>query len=221
MNWAYGITTVPSRCHDLLPATVEALARVGFNEPVIFMDGECDGIFKLPLKVVCHNPNVGHLLNWMNAAFYLYQSFPKAGRYVIFEDDLDTCADLRQYLEATEIPDGVYLNLLTHPQNYAVAGPTEGWSHSNQRGLGAVALVFNPKGLQDLLMSPIFVNRTRLGRKAADGLVIDALKPQGYKEWTHNPTLVQHVGIESTLGHNYGPMKGFKGSSWSPLELLP
>jgi hypothetical protein len=152
---------------------------------------------------------------------HLYSVFPKANRFALFEDDLDTCTNLRRYLEQQDLLDKVYWNLLTHDCNLALTGPEEGWHESNQRGLGALGLVFSRHGVQDLLTSPDFHNRIRNGRHAADGMVIDVLKPLGYKEWIHNPSLLQHIGMKSTLGHKYGPMKGFRGTAYDPTVLLP
>lgn len=220
LNWCCGLTTVPERCEDLLPATIESLVATGFPAPTIFMDGPCEGLYKLPMQVVNFHPKVGHLSNWMTALFHLYITNPKADRYAIFEDDFITCSNLREYLDSQELPLKVYWNLLTHDVNLAKAGPDEGWHESNQKGKGAVALVFSPQAVRDLLTNIDFVNRQKGRANSADGTVIDLLKPMGYKEWIHNPSLVQHVGLVSSLGHKYGPVRGFRSTEYNPMELL-
>lgn len=235
MNWSYGITTVPQRIQTTLPTTVKSLSRAGFDCPTLFVDGYLPGDYHIEyfygiaqkkVAVVLH-PNIGHLANWMTALVYLYSSDPCADRYVIFEDDLLSVVNLREYLEKTEYPEKTYFNLLTHNQNLILTGCKEGWCQSNQLGRGAVGLMFSRRAVQDLMASRAFVDRpTRWNPKVnqkrggADGMVLDSLKQQGYLEYVHYPSLLQHVHSQSTLGHAYGPVKGFKGEEYDPLKIL-
>lgn len=220
MNWAYGITTVPSRVENgLLAQTVYSLANAGFDLPTLFIDGGCECLLGLPIVINC--PAIGHLANWLRAIVHLYAVNPNADAYVLFEDDLIACPNLREYLERAKWPEKGYLNLLTHDSNYELIetlGP--GWWASNQRGRGAVGLVFTQQAVRDLITSQEFVNRPKSPHNCADGMVIEALKPLGYVEYVHNPSLVQHMGLTSTLPlHEYGKMKAYS-EGFDPLTLL-
>ena len=115
MKWAYGVTTVPERIGTLLPQTLASLAAAGFDRPVLFVDGQITGYGDH--GVVCH-PRVGQMRNWMHAIFYLFTTID-ADRYAIFEDDVQACRQLREYLE--RCPAGkVYWNLITLDENRAV-----------------------------------------------------------------------------------------------------
>ena len=207
VRWSYGITTVSERRFNLLQDTLQSLASSGFPNPKVFTDG-------LPHKL-------GHLANWMRTAFNLYTMEPLADRYAIFEDDLICCSNLREYLEQWH-PDPGYLNLLTHQQNADLLQPRapHGWYLSNQRGRGAVALVFDNSAIRDLLTSRVFIDRPKMEHKqSADSIVLESLGPYGYKEYFHHPGLVQHMGKESMLGHQYGEMESFGGTSYDPLTI--
>lgn len=214
MDWAYGITTVPERFDTLLPQTVASLAAAGFDRPVLFVDGNIPG--HKDLEVVSH-PRVGHLRNWMNALFYLFAT-KNADRYAIFEDDLLACRQLREYLE--RCPFGkVYWNLLTHDENLIFTNGIPGWHLSNQLGRGAVGLVFDRATVDCLLRMERFVRSPANGETMSDAVVIATLKSIGYEELIHYPSLLQHVGFESTLGNSFGHVRGFLGVDYDLLSI--
>lgn len=225
MKWAYGITTVPSRVDNLLPQTMASLAKAGFDAPVLFIDGACDiGHIEGMGGLVIRHPPAGHLPNWMGALTGLYTNSPDAERYAIFEDDLLACSHLREYLEQCGYPGKGYLNLLTHDCNLRLAGVELGWFASNQKGKGAVGLVFDRATVQQLMRSDCYVTRMTSDNpnaRCADGMVIDSLAPLGYREYTHQPSLLQHVGFESTFPlHNFGEVVAFAGENFNPLPIL-
>lgn len=211
--WSYGITASPQRVDNgLLLQTVKSLAAAGFNDPTIFMDGACDfdeSWNGLVNKLVIRTPGIGHLPNWMTSLVHLYCTAPKAVYYALFEDDLICCKNLRQYLESCEPPNG-YWNLLTHDQNIVYANNVNGWHESNQRGRGAVGLVFPRDTLLALIRARGFFDRPSLdGEQNADGMVITCLRPLELKEYIHFPSLVQHMGLQSVMNHKYGKVRAF------------
>jgi hypothetical protein len=214
MKWAYGITTVPERAGGLLPATIESLAQAGFDRPMLFVDGSIE--YSGRLDVVRH-PRVGQLRNWMNALFYLFTT-TRADRYAIFEDDLLACRQLRPYLDRCP-PGKTYWNLITSDDNLHDTGYRPGWHLSNQLGRGAVGLVFDRETVDCLLRMERFVRAPANGETMADAVVIDTLKPLGYRELVHYPSLLQHMGAESTLGHSIGQVSAFQGVEYDLLSI--
>ncbi len=204
MKWAYGVTTVPERIGTLLPQTLASLAAAGFDRPVLFVDGQTTGYDDH--EVVCH-PRVGQLRNWMHALFYLFTT-RNADRYAIFEDDVIACRQLREYLE--RFPAGkAYWNLITLDENRAFTNDVPGWHESNQLGRSACGLVFDRSTVDCLLRMERFVRGPENGETMSDAIVIATLKSLGYKELVHYPSLLQHVGLESTLGNSIGRVSAF------------
>lgn len=214
MNWAYGITTVPERMDTLLPQTLRSLAAAGFDRPVLFVDGNVPGFENL--DVVCH-PRAGQLRNWMHALFYLFTT-QDADRYAIFEDDVLACRQLREYLERYP-PGKTYWNLLTLDENRVHTKDVPGWHESNQLGRSACGLVFDRATADCLLRMERFVRGPGNGETMSDAVVIATLKSLGYKELVHYPSLLQHVGLESTLGNSFGQVSAFLGENYDLLSL--
>lgn len=223
MQWAYGITTVPSRFHDPLPRTLKSLAEAGFDAPWIFVDGGSE--VPPPLskyRITYRTPKVGIFGSWILALWELYLRNPDVDRYAIFQDDFVTYKNLRQYLEQCNYPDRGYWNLYTFPENER---KLEGWYLSNQKGKGAVALVFDRLTVRKLLghqHMPDRVQDVARRNQFVDGAVVDCLRKQNYREYVHNPSLVQHTGIVSTVGHKYGSdASTFRGEDFDALDLSP
>ena len=213
MNWSYGLLAVASRRHDLLPATLASLAKGGFDRPWIFADGithEEATVWEreLSLPVVSrHPPRLRVAGNWMLALWELYVRKPDADRFALFQDDITCVQNLRRYLDACAYPQKGYLNCYCFPHNEAVV-PREngrlhtGWHASNQRGLGAVALIFDREALVTLLSAEHMARRPldlERGWKTIDGGIVESMRKAGYKEFIHYPSLVMHHGLKSTM----------------------
>ena len=228
MNWSYGILTVPQRLADgLLQRTIISLVGAGFAQPRLFVDGCADasayGRFGLPLTL--RDPAMRVVGNWILSLWELLVRTPEADRYAVFQDDFVTYKNLRQYLEQTEYPKQGYLNLNTFPQNQEVCpqGHT-GWYLSNQRGLSAVALVFDREAVTTLLSQAHLIRKVqdpKRGCRSVDGAIVTALKQASWKEYVHNPSLVQHTGDVSAVSNKKHPQApSFRGEDFDVLSLL-
>lgn len=234
MKWAYGVTTVPLRRKDLLPRTLASLKTAGFDKPRLFVDGDKDALSwekEFSLEVTCRYPNIRTYGNWILSLAELYLRNGDADRYAVFQDDFVTYRNLRKYLEKVTYPPKGYLNLYTFPQNqdaFPRLGQTarfrSGFFQSNQRGWGALALVFNREAVNILLSSHHMVERVmdmQRGWRAADGAVVTAMKKAGWKEYVHNPSLVQHTGHISAMRNRQHPdAVSFLGEDYDALEIL-
>lgn len=227
MNWAYGVTTVPDRLKDLFPRTLASLALAGFDSPRLFVDN-CEqpnlyDRFNLPLTT--RWPRIRTYGNWILALAELYIRDPKADRYALFQDDFVTVKGLRAYLDRSPYPANGYLNLYTFPANQSLAPPNRsGWYVSNQAGYGAVALVFSLEAVTTLLAQQSIVDRpqdAKKGHRSIDGGIVDAFSKVGWKEYVHNPSLVQHTGILSSMGNRRHPLaQSFPGENFDATTLL-
>jgi hypothetical protein len=228
-TWAYGVMTVPARACELLPRTLCSLERAGFAAPRLFVDGCSDFALydSFGLEVTLRpSPAIRAHGNFVLSLWELYVRDPNASRYVIFQDDMVACKDLKGYLELCDYPARGYWNLYTFPINLQLCPENHtGWFESNQRGLGAVALVFNHEAARLLLASRYMVDRplcSKRGWRAIDGGIVCALKQYEppWREYVHNPSLVQHTGETSTLGNGRHELADtFRGEDFSALDL--
>lgn len=202
VKWTYAVTTVPGRRADLLPRTLSSLKAAGFDAPRLFVDGDKDVASwerEFGLEVTVRYPRLQVAGNWLLTLHELLWRDPTADRYAIFQDDFVTVRNLRPFLDRCKFPAQGYWNLYTDPRNQRVCPEGHaGWYESNQLGRGAVALVFSRDGVTTLLSQknhiverPLHLTR---GWRSIDGGISDAMRNIGWKEWVHNPSLVQHTG---------------------------
>ncbi len=223
-KWAYAITTCAERVNTTLKRTVDSLAAAGWENPRIACDGHLDLIphWFRHYRYSIREQRCFTYANWVLTAHELTLLNPDADRFLICQDDVVLCKNLRQYLEATPWPDLlVYLNLVTYPANEAgqaeidstIHIPDEPWLEregvvpyafhpSNQRGKGAQCLVFDRASISSLLTSIQFYMRRfdmsmdalgrRKGTRNIDGGMCDAFKMLGFREYCHTPSLATH-----------------------------
>lgn len=251
ITWAAGVMTVPARLETLLPATLASLAAAGFDKPRLFVDGcreecviRCQALQlhnrQHPLAgYTCRFPAVGAFGSFYLSLVELLVRQPLADRYLMAQDDILLVRNLRGYLDRCPYPVNGYLSLCTYPENQRIA-PASGWFESMIRGTlegtphplrwqigrGAQALVFDRSALMALLTSASFVlkpTRAVNPTRSIDGAVVDALNVAGFREWCHNPSLVQHVGMQTTISLPHDPPQqaiSFPGVEFDALSLL-
>lgn len=227
LNWAYGITTVLERREDLFLQTLASLKEAGFDQPRLFVDGveDASAYQDLGLEVTTRYPTIRTHGNWILSFYELYIRNPNADRYAIFQDDFVTYKGLREYLEHCEYPEKGYLNCYTFPRNQHRAPKNQtGWYLSDQLGKGAVALIFSHEAMQVLLLAYHMWSRpqnAKRGWRAVDGGIVDSFKKAGWREYVHNPSLVQHTGIKSSMGNRkHSLATSFKGEDFDVRSLL-
>jgi hypothetical protein len=226
-TWEYGVTTVIERIGDLLPRTLASLSAAGFDKPRLFVDGQEDGsrYEKFGLPVTTRYPKVRTAGNWILSLWELYLRNPKADRYAIFQDDFVTYRNLRSYLNLCEYPSKGYWNLLSFMQNESIVNESKGWVPAKKlTGRGAVALVFDKDAVQVLLSSPHMSKRAEnpsRGHKVIDGAIVQAFHNMEWNEYIHSPSLVQHTGLESSMGNSRHPLaKSYRGEDFDAMDFI-
>lgn len=248
MRWAYGVTTVPERKDDLLPATLCSLREGGFPQPRLFVDGFTNGWTRERLRGInnleCtfHDPPLKTFGNWILGLWELYLRDPTADRYAMFQDDFLCYRNMRDYLESCPFPQKGYWNLITFSNNEEVIkGQPIGWHEAYiqgsqkqpprphpdrfQAGRGAVGLVFDRDGVQTVLhdWDHIVTRPTHAasGWRGVDAAVVSAMNKAGCREYIHNPSLLFHTGRHTTMGNRpHEDAKSFRGENFDALELL-
>lgn len=225
-EWEYGITTVPSRSDILLPKTIESLKRAGFDKPHIFVDG-CEDMTvyaELGLEYTVREDRIRTSGNWIASLWELFCKNPNADRYAIFQDDFVISRNAREYLDSCEWPSPGYLNLLTFRENHKLIGEKSiGWHRSDQLGKGAVALVFDSESASSLLSNAHLVSwirdRTK-GHRLIDRAVSQSMNKEGIIEYIHNPSLIQHTGLHSSMGSDRHPLSTcFRGENYDAMRF--
>jgi len=200
-TWTCGVTTVAQRVEDgTLADTLTSIIDAGFPQPRIF----CDGAANIDGDVTYRIPRTNAFSNWMLAAWELYLRHPHSKYYAIFQDDCVVARNTRRYLDTWDYPERGYWNLYTHEKN-GRADMAKGWHPASKRGFGALGLVFDNTTLKVLLTHEHMINRPKSpvrGGKNIDGGIVTALKQAGWTEYVHMPSLMQHIGDKSTLGHS-------------------
>lgn len=226
VKWAYGVMTVPQRRDDLLPRTLASLVKAGFDKPRLFVDGAEDAsdYREFGLEVTTRYPAMKTFANWVLSLWELYLRNRMAHRYLVLEDDLVACLNLRQYLEKAGYPERGYCNLFTCPANQELANELTGWYESDQRGRGAVGLLFNRKAVVDLLAHENFSLYGQLTwepKNSIDGPISRTFEAMGWKEYVHNPSLLQHTGDVSAMSHKVWPgAPSFRGEDFDATYLI-
>ena len=236
IRWVYGVTTVKERLHTLLPRTLESLKAAGFDLPRLFVDDDCD-CSHLTAEVTVRSPRIRTFGNWALGLMELLVRHPEADRYAMFQDDFVTYRNLRQYLESVPYPEKGYQNLYTFPSNQELAQGKIGFYEARelesgyvyhgkkqQTGRGAVALVFSKEAVTTLLSEPHFVTKpldVHNPWKRVDGCVVTAMNKAGWREYVHNPSLVQHTGKESSMENpQHLQATSFRRGDFDALDLL-
>lgn len=239
LKWSYGITTVPQRADTYFPRTLDSLGKAGFPEPYVFVDGiSLSGLSKHyytldPSRLIIRGSNVRTAGHWVVSMMELYFRHPEYDRYALFQDDLVTYRNLRAYLDRAPYPERGYLNLYTFPSNQSLPeAKGRGWFKGRfldsppdrQTGRGAVALVFSRDALMALFTASHLYKRAQdphRGHRVIDGGVVTAMNEQGWWEYCHSPSLVQHTGDNSSMG-NLPHLKAvsFLGEAFDALQLL-
>jgi len=236
-RWSVALTTVPSRVNTLLPETLRDVTAAGI-QPVLYVDGILTAEQESTIRgyagydvQINHHKNVRTFSHWYESALDLYLTNPWSEYYMFLQDDLTCPKTLLKYLRSCRYPQNGYFNLYTFRENESVIqGKQTGWVEAYrtrqgyQLGLGAVGLVFPHNALITLLTQRHMLTRKRdavRGHHSLDGAIVEAMNQAGYTEYVHNPSLLQHIGHESSMGNaKHADAKSYPGNNFDLLTLL-
>jgi len=240
LTWTVGVTTVTTRRHTTLPKTLESLKKGGFSEIRLFVDippNTKADYADINLDITFRYPALGIHGNWILSLYELYLREPNVDRYAIFQDDIVTYKNLRQYLNRCKLRDNECWNLYTFPPGYQTSPPPvvnepgtgwcsqqgAGWYPSNQFGRSALGLVFPREGVVRILTHPHIVRKAQDTRRrnTIDGAISEVIRDLKITELVHDPSLLNHIGEVSSVEHpKYPACRTFLGEEFSALDLL-
>jgi len=192
-DWAIGITSAP-RPTDYLPATIRSLGEAGWPEITVFAEPGTPVPPGVPSVVA--QRRLGPWLAFRTALGSLLATGPQEASLAVFQDDIVVSRNLRKWLDAEPWPPeaGVVSLYLSETQ---AAGRPLGWSalDPDRNPYGACAVVMRPDAARRLLGNP---------PHKGDGRMTDTwlgvfCERAGLRFWQHKPSLVRHVGRQSSL----------------------
>jgi hypothetical protein len=205
LQWTVGLLTAPRSVPTIL-STLQSLQVAGFSPVHIFAEPGSwipDKFRDYPRTV--HSQRRGNFANFYSSLVALYQNRPDAQSYAIFQDDVRPAGGLKAWCDDQFWPLKAGLVSLFTPRVHA--GAELGWrllSPGFYRVFGGQALVFRRDVLQQFLADPQIIREFQHGKNNDDAVVSAWATRQGVRIAYHTPSLIQHVGIVSSIYEN-GP----------------
>ena len=194
-----------------LERAIDNLRHGGFDETLhVFAE---PGLSQPRRAALCWHPNptrLGVVANWSLALRWLVEKTTEPNLLLV-EDDGDYCRGARALLaeEIARTPDYGLVSLYLAARFAHWHDGASGWrSHAYEEPtFGNVALCFRRGGgVEDFLASPELAERLTVEPETAshDELLFRCFRQHGYSCRTHRPSLADHIGFASTLGHEDG-----------------
>jgi hypothetical protein len=203
-RWSVAVTTAPRKV-PTLARTLDSLARAGWDNPLIFAEPGTVIPRAVSQGTMVQRPvTLGEWCNWYLGLSELYQRDPWADAYLMVQDDVLFCQNLREYLEAVLWPaETAAVASLYNP----LAGPTCDCGFEKvSAGIGmpgALALLFPNAAVRMLLGDrKVLLHRRRgptAGRRLTDVVVGQWAERSGFPAYLHVPSLCQHIGDTTTV----------------------
>ncbi len=204
VTWMVGVTTAPRR-RPTLERCLDSLRRAGWENPWIFAEPGVDippRFAKLSVSVRARP--LGAWRNWWLALTELFQRDERADAYLLIQDDVVFCRELRTYLETVlwPAPNLAAVSLYSPSARNTLTG----FDRLTAATLpGALALVLPNVAARMLLGDEQLLThgRRQPPRLSAliDVAVGDWARRAGLPIFLHEPSLAQHIGDTSTLWH--------------------
>lgn len=216
--WAIGVQTC-NRNENYLNHSLESVSRGGWDHLTIFADYESNISSNYPIN---YRPyQFGDWSNWICGLFELYVLNPKANYFLMFEDDITCCKNLKTYLEwaIPRLGDFGCLSLYT-PNRYKKE--IDCWhdeSDADWALVGGQAILFTRKSLKRFLSNEKILNYSELSNIAKDR----AIGIWAFKQETvlyHTPSLVNHCGENSTTGSIMHKSIDYVGDDFDANSLI-
>lgn len=203
---AIGMITCDRPSLDLHTA-IDELRRGGFDEPLhIFCEPGTPEIGQIEHAIVHRNETrLGVIGNWANCLRRLLET-TGAEHLLVCEDDVMYCRGARlSWNQAVDKYDRVgFWSLYTPQRDQGIVGHQHGWVALN-RGRdtwGTQAMCF-PRSSAEVLLKYQPLHEDDQLRGPTDAIVAQCFIDAGIPCYYHNPSLTDHIGRISSVGHNW------------------
>jgi len=224
MQWAAGIQTCPRQGIDL-PLTLHRIHNGGWDD--VFVFGEPGIVIPEGYKGLVWPYQTGDWGGWYAALSFLHATRPHVDYYVMFEDDITICKNVRQYVEywVHECRNLGAICLYTTAHHHRSLGQKpvvtdescHGW-----RVWGAQVVIFSRLSLRRFLCSPHILNfrESDIGIANAhkDALLGIWSEDERLGLYYHTPSLVEHLHLTSLIGSDGHQATEFVGEEFDPCS---
>ena len=221
-SWAVGVTTAPRpNEQNYLRKTITSLVKAGWYDINIF--AEPDSIIDMEIKkkfnVVYNESKLGSWQNYFNSWKYLRENFPNVDCYFVSQDDVVYPEALRFWADQAFWPKNdfgcvSFYHSERFDEDHGVeVAHQDYWGKYLNRGLGfwgALSICFPPDKLDNFLENKKI--HTLSGNRL-DQRVGMWCRSQNLPLYVCSPSLSQHIGIISSIGHATSG-KGMKASDF-------
>lgn len=214
MLTAVGIQTCPGR--DVSPV-LTSLARAGWTDISVFAEPGSSVPFSCP--VTSWGRQMGDWGNWFSSLFCLYTSNPEAQAFLMCEDDVSLCRNVRRYVESVwnRLPLFAALSLYTPTRQTTTRSPC--WTNEGWRGdhfWGGQALLFPRSALADFLRSDtaFFFREIDSSNGHKDQVLGRWCREEGRPLFCHTPSLAQHLPGKSLTGNRSNEAASYPGDDF-------
>jgi hypothetical protein len=187
--------------------TIGQLRRGGFTEPVhLFCEPGTPPLRPLPDLIAHPNPErLGALGNWRHCLGWLCEH-TAADHLLVCEDDVAYARGARAAWErGLGLPGPVgYWSLYTPRRDHPLVGHAAGWVAANRGrdAWGTQSMCFPRAAAELLLRYPALAHEDQLAGPT-DALVAQCFREARLPTYYHNPSLTDHLGRVSSVGHNW------------------
>lgn len=219
MKWSVGITSC-FRYESFLENTIQQVSQAGWDNVLVFAEPGTDTKHTRSVQYGCWT-------NWICSLYEMFQlGFPDTKYYLILEDDINICKNVRVYLEEILPPlDRFGIVSLYSPDHISRKSKGMNCIHDESSlgrfCWGTQAIIFNNESIELFLKSErTFYHKLEGENKNRDSAIGMWALDSGKKVYYHTPSLVQHVGEKSTIDHDFHEASDFVGIDFDATSLL-
>jgi hypothetical protein len=203
---AIGMITCPRPGIDV-HESINQLRRGGFRETVhLFCEPGTPELRPLPNVIIHRNPvRLGVVGNWSHCLQWLVEH-TSADFLMVCEDDVIYATGARTALDSDleAAKDVGYWSLYTAQRDAFLTEGRRGWIAWNRGhdNWGTLSMCFPRSSAERVIVYPALKTEDQL-EGHTDFVVAQCFLDAGIACWYHNPSLADHVGRISTIGHGW------------------
>lgn len=214
-RWACGMTTAP-RPVPTLSRSIASLRSAGFGPFHLFAEPGTP-LANLPADTTIHRrpQRLGVWQNLVQSLRDLLALHPEADTIALFQDDVISLRDVREWLEHDLWPSprtGCVSIYSPDWHGYETAGVEAIRRIRGTQIMGACGLIFPRYAVERILAHPLSTSwrgcydknqfvENPVHRKASDTFVGHVLHELGLEKFAYSPSLLQHFADTSAIGH--------------------
>jgi hypothetical protein len=229
MQWSVGLQTCPRKDGSSFVFTaVEQIQKAGWQDVTIF--AEPASPVPPDQKVAFRPQRYGDWTNWIVGLFELFISNPFSDFFVMFEDDIVMCRNIRSYLEYA-IPFlgnfgiiSLYTPAKYHRKYLQVRNIFHDEKNQGYQVWGSQAIVLSRESARRLFASDLILLYRHHGYGDDN-----AHKDVALGQWAmysrmpyfyHTPSLVEHTGLDSLIGSEPHKSLDFVGETFDAASWI-